>query len=185
MSRQTVRRILAGTWDDVFRCRETTLDRWAERLKAEWDEGCRNGAELWRRLRDAGYGGSQRVVTEWATRKRRALKALLEKPGAVTTVPPARIIAKLLTSKRDCQSAEGLSVRVAVETASPEIMAARNLLDRFRTMVAAKKTDDLTPGFGTRWAANSRPSPPASGTTRPLCGLPSSSLGPTDKRRGR
>ena len=59
VSRQTVRRILAGTQDDVFRSRETTLDRWAERLNADRNGGCRNGAELWRRLRDAGYGGSQ------------------------------------------------------------------------------------------------------------------------------
>ena len=36
----------------MFRSRETTLDRWAERLHADWDGGCRNGAELWRRLRD-------------------------------------------------------------------------------------------------------------------------------------
>ena len=145
VSRQTVRRILAGTRDDVFRSRETTLDRWAERLSAEWDGGCRNGAELWRRLREAGYGGSQRVVTEWATRRRRAIEAPPEKPGILTTVPPARTIARLLTRERDCRSAEALRVRVAVETASPEIAAARNLLDRFRTMVAAKKTDDLTP----------------------------------------
>ena len=145
VSRQTVRRILAGTRDDVFRSRETTLDRWAGRLSAEWDGGCRNGAELWRRLREAGYGGSQRVVTEWATRRRRAIEAPPERPGSLTTVPPARTIARLLTSERDCRSAEGLRVRVAVETACPEIAAARNMLDRFRTMVAAKKADDLTP----------------------------------------
>ena len=108
VSRQTVRRILAGTRDDVFRSRETTLDRWAERLNADWDGGCRNGAELWRRLRHAGYGGSQRVVTEWATRRRRATKAGSDDPGAITTVPPARTIARLLTSERDCKSAEAL-----------------------------------------------------------------------------
>lgn len=84
------------------------------------------------------------MVTEWATCKRRALKAPLEKPDAVTTVPPARTIARLLTSERDCRSAEGLSVRVAVETASPNIVAARNLNDRFKTRVATKRTDDLT-----------------------------------------
>ena len=39
VSRQTVRRILAGTRDDVFRSRETMLDRWAERLSAEWGRG--------------------------------------------------------------------------------------------------------------------------------------------------
>ena len=60
-------------------------------------------------------------------------------------MPPARTIARLLTSERDCRSAEGLRVRVAVETACPEIAAARNMLDRFRTMVAAKKAEDLTP----------------------------------------
>ncbi len=142
---QTVRRILAGTRDDVFRSRETTLDRWVERLNADWDGGCRNGAELRRRLRDAGYGGSQRVVTEWATRRRRATKASSGRPDAVTAVPPARTIARLLTSEHDCKSVEALRVRVAIETASPRIVATRNLLDRFRTMVAAKKTDDLTP----------------------------------------
>ncbi len=32
-----------------------------------------------------------------------------------------------------------------METTSPKIVAARNLHNRFKTMVAAKKTDDLTP----------------------------------------
>ncbi len=145
VSRQTVRRILAGTRDDVFRSRETTLDRWGERLNADWDGGCRNGAELWRRLRDAGYGGSQRVVTEWATRRRRATEASSGRSDVVTTVPPARTIARLLTSERDCRSAEALRIRVAVETASPKIVAARNLLDRFQIMVSAKKPGDLAP----------------------------------------
>ena len=34
VSRQSMRRILAGTWNDVFRSREASLDSWAERLKA-------------------------------------------------------------------------------------------------------------------------------------------------------
>ena len=143
VSRQTVRRILAGTRDDVFRCRETTLDRWAETLNANWNGGCRNGSELWRRLRAAGFGGSLRVVTEWTTRRRRASRAGANRPDSITTLPSARTIARLLTSDRDCRSAEALRIRVAVETASPTIVAARNLFDRFRTMIAAKKPDDL------------------------------------------
>ena len=58
--------------------------------------------------------------------------------------PSTRTIARLLTSERDCRSAEALRVGVAVETTSPKIVAVRNLHDRFKTMVAAKKTDDLT-----------------------------------------
>lgn len=30
----------------------------------EWAAGCRNGAELWRRLRASGFTGSLRVVLE-------------------------------------------------------------------------------------------------------------------------
>ena len=145
LSRKTVRRIPAGTRDDIFRSRETTLDRWPERLNTEWDGGCRNGAELWRRLRDAGYGGSLRVVTEWATRRRRATRNGRGNGQAIATMPSSRTIARLLTSERDCRSAEALRIRVAVETASPKIVAARNLLDRFQAMVAAKKPEDLAP----------------------------------------
>ncbi len=146
VSRQTVRRILRGSRDDVFRSRESTLDRWMEQLTAEWDSGCRNGAKLWRRLREAGFGGSARVVSEWATRKRRATKTGAEHAGATaTTMPTSRIIARLLTTERDCKSAEALRIKVAVETTSPALVAARNLLDRFRTMIAAKKPDDLDP----------------------------------------
>jgi len=61
----------------------------------------------------------------------------------ITTMPPGRTIARLLTAERDCKSAEALRIRVAVETASPKIVAARNLLDRFQTMVVAKKPDGL------------------------------------------
>jgi len=82
-------------------------------------------------------------VTEWATRRRRATKPGTDEPGAITTVPSSRTIARLLTSERDCKSAEALRVRVAIETASPRIVAARNLLDRFQTIIAAKKPDDL------------------------------------------
>jgi len=54
-------------------------------------------------------------------------------------MPTSRVIARLLTTERDCNSAEALRIKVAVETASPALVAARNLLDRFRAMIAAKK----------------------------------------------
>ena len=55
------------------------------------------------------------------------------------------IHSQTLTSERHCRSAEALRIRVAVETASPKIVAARNLLDRFQIMVSAKKPGDLAP----------------------------------------
>ena len=71
-SRQVVRHILRGERNDIFRVRTSSLEPWLAKLDAEWTAGCRNGAELWRRLKGAGFRGSLRVVTEWATRRRRA-----------------------------------------------------------------------------------------------------------------
>jgi transposase len=145
LSRQTVRRILRGTRDDVFRSRESSLDPWIERLETEWNTGCHNGAELWRRLRNAGFGGGLRVVTEWATRKRRSVACPPPVALAPSAVPSSRVLVRLLTSERDCRSTEALRIRVAVESAAPTLVTARNLLDRFGAMVASGKLDDLAP----------------------------------------
>ena len=85
-SRKLVRDIVRGGGGDVFRCRSNILEPHLARLDAEWSAGCRNGAKLWRRLRDDGFRGSLRVVGEWATRRRHA-----ESVGRETLrkVPPA------------------------------------------------------------------------------------------------
>src|SRR5690554_3455144 len=70
LSRGLVRQIVRGEREDVFRIRESSLTPWLPRLEKEWADGCRNGAELWRRLRGGGFQGSLRVVGEWATRQR-------------------------------------------------------------------------------------------------------------------
>ena len=49
-SRKLVRHAVRGETGDVFRTRESTLDAHLPFLNAEWENGCRNGAELWRRL---------------------------------------------------------------------------------------------------------------------------------------
>jgi len=71
-SRGLVRQILRGQRGDVFRLRESSLEGYLPWLDAQWSAGRRNGGELWRQLRTQGFRGSVRVVTEWATRRRRA-----------------------------------------------------------------------------------------------------------------
>jgi transposase len=144
LSRQTVRRIVRGTRDDVFRSRESTLDRWNERLETEWAGGCQNGTELWRRLRSAGFSGSLRVVSEWRTRKRRSVRTSRDQPPPLR-MPSARTIARLLTTERACKGDDTIRLMVAIETASPAIVKARNLLDRFAALISAKKHDLLDP----------------------------------------
>src|SRR5215475_9358288 len=73
-SRKLVRQVIRGECHDVFRTRENSLDQHLPWLDDQWAAGCRNGAELWRRLRARGFRGSLRVVGEWATRRRQAGK---------------------------------------------------------------------------------------------------------------
>jgi transposase len=140
-NRQTVRRILRGEREDVvFRVRESLLEAWLPRLEREWTSGCRNGAELWRRLRDAGFGGSLRVVTEWATRHRRAEAAPDARPR---TCPSVRRLAAMLTRGRDHLSREEAVTVALVEAALPSLAGARRLHDRFQAMVRQRRAEDL------------------------------------------
>jgi hypothetical protein len=95
-SRKLVRGIVRGERTDTFRPRGNSLAPSFDRLDAEWQDGCRNGAELWRRLRAAGFEGSLRVVTEWTTRRRR--DDIAEAPRKC---PAPRTLARLMTLARD------------------------------------------------------------------------------------
>lgn len=74
-SRKLVRSVLRGERTDIFRCRESSLEPLLSWIDDQWAAGDRNGAKLWRRLKAQGFRGSLRVVTERATRRRRAEKA--------------------------------------------------------------------------------------------------------------
>ncbi len=134
-SRGLVRQVVRGHRTDVFRIRQSTLEAHLPWLDAQWDSGCRKGAELWRRLRDRGFGGSERVVREWATRRRRAETV---SDHQMRKVPSARTIARLLTMARDHLSkAESVTV-VAIETGVVALTEARTLIERFHTMIRTK-----------------------------------------------
>lgn len=130
--RQTVRRILRGERDDVFRVRMSSLEPWLVQLDEAGSGGCRNGAELWRRLRLAGFGGSLRAVTEWATCRRRAEAA---QASGTRKCPSARKIAMMLTQKRAHLTREDSVTVAVIEAAVPVLANARHLLERVQRMI--------------------------------------------------
>ncbi len=140
LSRGLVRRIVRGERDDVFRVRQNSLTPWLPRLERDWADGCRNATELWRRLRASGFGGSLRVVGEWATRQRRADSAVLSGSGKC---PPARRIAQLMTSARDHLSKVDAVVVAQIEGALPALASTRLLVDRFIAMVRNGTAGDM------------------------------------------
>ena len=134
-SRKLVRQVIRGERTEVFRVRQSSLEAHLPLLDELWASGCRNGAELWRRLRARGFRGSMRVVTEWATRRRRAETA---SDRQLHRVPSARTIARLMTTARDRLTKADTVLIAAIEGGVPNLVEARTLINRFHAMIRTK-----------------------------------------------
>lgn len=141
-SRNLVRQISRGGATDIFRTRQSTLDGHLPFLDAQWSGGCRNGAELWRRLRGQGFKGSLRVVAEWATRRRRAETISRQQ---LQKVPAARTIAQLMTTKRDHLTKAKAVTVATIEQSVPMLADAHALVGRFHAMVRKRAEIELEP----------------------------------------
>lgn len=144
-SRGLVRRVLRGQRTELFQDRESSLELHLPWLDAQWAAGHRNGAELWRRLRATGFQGSLRVVTEWATRRRRAERVDAE---GLRRIPSARTIARLMTTSRDSLARSSTVTVAAVESGVPALVEAREIIADFHAMVRRKAPADLDPWLG-------------------------------------
>jgi transposase len=135
-SRKLVRQVVRGERTDVFRTRQSSLEAHLPLLDEQWASGCRNGAELWRRLKAHGFRGSLRVVGEWATRHRRAEKVSDQQ---LQRVPSSRSIARLMTTSRDHLSKADTLAVAAIEHSVPTLVEARTLMDRFHAIIRSKE----------------------------------------------
>jgi transposase len=126
----------------VFTTRQSSLDAHLPLLDAQRAGGCRNSAKLWRRLKSDGFRGSQRVVSEWATRSRPAEKTSDQRLQKVLS---ARTIARLMTPACDHMSKADTVTIAAIEAGVPTLLAARTLTDRFHRMFRKRIEADLVP----------------------------------------
>jgi hypothetical protein len=108
----------------MFRNWESSLAAHLPWLDAQWSTGHRNAAELWRGLKEQGFKGSMRVVTEWATRRRRADRT---DPAILHRLPSARTIGRLMTTSRDPLSKVETVTVATVEAGMPLLIEARSL----------------------------------------------------------
>jgi len=135
--RKLVRAVVRGGGTEVFRPRMSSLDAFLPRLEMEWEGGCRNGAEPWRRLKVAGFAGALRVVSEWTTRRRRAESSGGTRPSKP---PSARTVVRLLASRGDRLSPADAAFAAAVEQAVPPLAVARDLVGRFHAILRSKSS---------------------------------------------
>ena len=144
-SRGLIRKILRGQRSDVFRVRKSSLEPYLPWLDEQWDAGSRNGAALWRALKERGFRGCLGVVSEWSARRKRAEKA---DPAALARAPSARTLARLLTIGRERLSkAETLTV-AAVESSVAVLVEARDTIQEFQGIIRRKALDELDAWIG-------------------------------------
>ncbi len=140
-SRKLVRQVVRGERTDLFRTRQGTLDPHLPYLDAQWEAGCRNGAELWRRLRTFGFQGSLRVVGEWATRRRRSERATASQ---LQRIPSARTIARMMMDRDHLTKADAVTI-AAIEAGVPALAKVHGLVVRFQTMIRSRAAAHLNP----------------------------------------
>jgi transposase len=151
VERKTVRRWLragrAPSWLHADRGR-SILDPFRDYLEARWDAGYRNGAGLWREIRDRGFAGQDGVVKQWAARRRREDRLVERtsptKPLAKPAPPPTtRKAARMLMSEPDKLDAEERRFTTALLELSPPIAQAVDLTRGFSTMIKQGLADQL------------------------------------------
>ena len=80
------------------------------------------------------------MITEWAIRQRRSEKAGVE---LSRTAPPARVLSRLKTTRRDNLSKADAVTVVAVKAGVPTLATARELMERFQRMFRGQDIDAL------------------------------------------
>lgn len=85
------------------------------------------------------FGGGLRVVTEWATRRRRAEKA----ESGLGHAPAAHAIVRLMTLERNTLTKAQTMTVAAIEESLPDLVEARDVIESFHAMLRRKSKNDL------------------------------------------
>ncbi len=126
------------------RTRRTHLDRYLGHLRQRWEEGCHNATQLWRELRQLGFGGCQKTVSNWAAKKRRALGASASTAIAQQVVPwSARRASWLLVKAHDELEPDEQQALERMSSADEHLLEALGLAQCFVQMVKQRQPQKL------------------------------------------
>jgi transposase len=124
-------------------------------LERRWAEGCRNGLQLWRELRERGYPGSRKLVALWARarrtepapttphRPRPADETAPVAPSLARRRPSARRLAWLLVrAPEDLRPGEQRRL-ARLQAACPDAAVAYPLIQQFVQMLRQSNAEPL------------------------------------------
>jgi transposase len=155
LNRGTVYRYLRGQPESAaVRTRHvgSRLDAFLPYLCQRWAEGCHNGKQLWREVRERGYRGSRKMVAVWAQQQREAPAPSTPKkyrvaspaspvqetrPASVSSprVPSSRRTSWFLLRDPDTLSPAEQATLAAIHAAAPELAAVQPLAQQFQRLV--------------------------------------------------
>ncbi len=132
---------------DMRKRRPHMLDAYEMYLRQEWDEGCQNAAELWRRLTDKGMSCSRATVGRYVEKWRpgrgkpgKPAKTVVNKP-ARKAIPPRvpsytpRRATWLLLKRPDGLHKDAARYLDALLATSPEMRTVSDLANEFHRVV--------------------------------------------------
>lgn len=161
LSRTTVYRYLRSDSPLIKAQRKimpSILDEYVPYLSVRWQEGCENGVQLWREIKQRGYSGSCRMVTLWAAHQRK--KPAKSTPSQYRTAeyqakraelleerlqraPSATLLSFLLLRETDSLNEDEVRVLNQVKAASSEAAQAYELTQRFMAMIHKASNEQL------------------------------------------
>ena len=159
LDRRTVRRFIKsdGFPERVIgKRRVTQFDKYREHLKKRWDNGCHNGAELYRELKAMGFPGAQSALRQYLRSWRKRLPRdhkTADDSSINGSLPPVQfspgsaswLLLGLSFNSDERQKEIGLKFVQHLIDLSPTIQQAQMLAVRFFSIVREHKGDDLTP----------------------------------------
>jgi transposase len=138
----------------------STLDPYKAYLSQRWQEGCRNGLQLWREIQEKGYPGTSRQVSKWAYERRdqpapttphkyleentqgQPTLRSIRTPLGKQTLPVAKRLVWLFLHPLEKLEAEEKGLRDHL-TNHPELRCGWELVQDFQQMVRERKAHEF------------------------------------------
>jgi transposase len=149
MSRNTVKRYLAADTPPTYQgrgSRSSQIPPYIGYLEKRWLEGCHNSRILWEEIRQQGYPGSYGSVRRFVQRYRTPHPSQPPRPlPPLAPVWTRRQVAWLLVLDPPALSPEDAAYLEALCQASPDMLTAYQLAQRFVIMVKQRQVDAFDP----------------------------------------
>lgn len=164
INRQTVYRYLRADTDPTARMvrqKSSMLDPYLPYMYGRWQQGCENGLQLWREVRERGYSGSKKMVSVWVSQQRQRPakndpyknrrpkcaqeheQDLKQKATRARRQESSRSLSYFLLRTPSSLNAEEQSVLKRIQAASSDLTLGYQLLQEFMDMMRQRSAARL------------------------------------------